>query len=130
MMRSLQLATIAEAHTRVPVKTGNLARSIEPGRLTDTEAQVIARARYAAYVEHGTRPHIIRPRNRKALRFAANAGGRRLSGRPRVGASVVFATIVHHPGTKPQPYLIPAAKAAVEKGGLKDIIVAEWNGAA
>lgn len=130
MMRALQLSTIAEAHTRVPHKTGNLARSIEPGRLTDTEAQVIARARYAAYVERGTKPHIIRPKNKKALRFAASAGGRRLSGRPRVGADVVFATIVHHPGTKPHPFLIPAAQAAVEKGGLKDIVIKEWNGAA
>lgn len=130
MMRALQLSTIAEANKLVPRKTGNLARSIGPGRLTDTEAQVVARARYAVFVERGTRPHVIRPKNRKALRFAAGPGGRRLSGRPRVGAGVVFARIVHHPGTRAHPFLFPAARNAVEKGGLKDIVIAEWNGAA
>lgn len=43
-------------------------------------------------VNDGTRPHIIRPKRAKALRF-------------RVGGKVVFARIVHHPGTRARPFL-------------------------
>ncbi|MFD5788567.1 hypothetical protein ACFWH1_18335 [Streptomyces sp. NPDC127037] len=51
------------------------------------------------YVLNGTRPHIIRPRRRKALRF-------------EVGGRVVFAKLVHHPGTKPNNFL----KRALREG--------------
>ncbi|MGC0418412.1 hypothetical protein [Embleya sp. AB8] len=44
------------------------------------------------YVLNGTRPHIIRPRRAKALRFA-------------VGGRIVFAQVVHHPGTRPNNFL-------------------------
>ncbi|MGW1352839.1 hypothetical protein ACWCQE_26755 [Streptomyces sp. NPDC002409] len=44
------------------------------------------------YVLDGTRPHIIRPRRAKALRF--QAGGR-----------TVFAAYAHHPGTRANNFL-------------------------
>ncbi|WP_284576856.1 hypothetical protein [Streptomyces sp. 2P-4] len=44
------------------------------------------------FVLDGTRPHLIRPRRRKALRF-------------EVGGDVVFAKLVRHPGTKPNNFL-------------------------
>src|SRR5207249_808057 len=91
---------------------------------------VDASARYAGFVEFGTRPHEITPRVRKALRWAASPAGRRLSGAPRVGASVMFAKRVHHPGTKPHPFLLPAARKAVEKGHLTEQIIVAWNSAA
>lgn len=40
----------------------------------------------------GTRPHEIRPRKAQVLAFEVNG-------------QVVFATVVHHPGTKPNKYL-------------------------
>lgn len=55
--------------------------------------------KYAGYVEYGTRPHIIRPRRRRALRF-------------RVGGAVVFARRVNHPGTKPYKYAWKATHSA------------------
>lgn len=124
VMRALQLSSIAEAHRLVPRKTGYLQRTIQPGTLTDTSAEVKATANYAAYVEFGTKPHIIRPKNRKALRWPLS---RRLSGRARSGSGFAFAAIVHHPGTKPHPFLIAGAKAALAKSKLADIIVSEWN---
>ncbi|MEU5834468.1 hypothetical protein ABZ820_12460 [Streptomyces diacarni] len=51
------------------------------------------------YVLNGTRPHVIRPRRAKALRF--DAGGR-----------TVFAKVVHHPGTRANNFL----GAAVREG--------------
>lgn len=122
----LQLSTVAEAKRRVPRKTGRLARSIVPGAVDADSAIVEARTNYAGFVEHGTRPHVIRPKNRKALAWG---GDRRLSGRLRSGSSPThFATKVNHPGTKPEPYLVPGAEAAASKLGV-DIIVREWNDA-
>lgn len=130
-LRALQIATISEAQKRAPRKTGHLQRSIRPGRVTDDFAIVEAKTPYAAAVEFGTKPHVIRPKNRKALAWAG-PGGTRLSGRRRTNSGrLTFAAKVNHPGTRKQPYLIPGAKAAVSKsGGMKDTIVAKWNNAA
>ncbi len=130
IMNRLAVATVREAKILVPRKTGNLGRSIMVASVTDNSATVVAHANYAPYVEFGTRPHEITPHARKALRWAASAGGRRLTGSPRTGADVVFATKVHHPGTKPHPFLLPGAQKAVSSAGLADVIVKEWNGAA
>lgn len=127
VMRALQLSAIHEAQARVPRKTGALQRSIGPGKLTDTTAEVVARTSYAVYVEKGTRPHVIVP---KRARVLAWGGERRLSGRLRSGASPTnFAAKVNHPGTKPKPYLEPGAKEAIHKAGLDEVVKA-WNGAA
>lgn len=140
IMRKLALRTVREAKILVPRKTGTLGRSIQPKDVQATHALVVATANYAAFVEFGTRPHVITPKARKALRWAATAAGRRLSGTPRKAAQrgelggVVFARIVHHPGTRPEPFLLPGAKKAVaSSGGESGIlaeIVKEWNGAA
>lgn len=135
ILKKLQLDTTAEAKRLVPRKTGNLGRTIQPGMLTNRDALVVARARYARYVELGTRPHVIRPRNASVLRFPANGTAVTLSGRARTGAvraggAYAFAKEVHHPGTKPQPFLVPGARKAVERGGLKDVVIGLWNQAA
>ena len=78
------------------VKTGRLRRSMETTDRKITRAGLEARVgspvKYAKLHHEGTRPHIIRPRNAKALRFV-------------VGGRVVFASRVQHPGTRPNPYL-------------------------
>ena len=125
VLRTLQIDTVAEAKLLVPRRTGHLGRSIVPGTLTPTHAQVEARTPYAVYVERGTRPHIIRPRKAKALAWG---GVRRLSGAlARGSAPTHFAKIVHHPGTRPHPYLLPGAVKAV--GHIKDALVRVWNSA-
>ena len=131
MLRVLQIATVAEAQARVPRKTGHLQRSIRPGPVYADYAIVEAKTPYAAAVEFGSKPHVIRPKNRKALAWTASGAGRRLSGRARVNAGAfIFAGLVNHPGTKAKPYLVPGAKAAVEKGKMRDVIVTRWNEAA
>lgn len=50
--------------------------------------------------ELGTRPHIILPRHGRALRFKSR--GR-----------VVYARIVLHPGTRPNPYLVTALREVI-----------------
>ena len=128
LLRDIQLDAVAEAKRKVPRKTGNLGRSIGPGSLTRKSAIVHARANYAAYVELGTRPHVIKPKRARVLAWPA-AGQARLSGRPRSGASMIFARMVRHPGTKAQPFLIPGAIAALHNAGIRRIIE-RWNKAA
>lgn len=45
----------------------------------------------------GTRPHLIRPRRARALRFT-------------VGGDVVFSKLVRHPGTRPNNFLARALR--------------------
>lgn len=51
----------------------------------------------SVFVVRGTRPHLIRPRRRRALRF-------------RVGGRQVFARLVRHPGTRANNFLLDALR--------------------
>lgn len=138
MMGTLGLLALRFAKQEVPVKTRNLSRTIRLGRVTDDEVQIVAggtqQVGYAVHVHEGTRPHIIRPRRAKALRWAPNAADRRLTGSVRSGAAragrVRFAKVVHHPGTKANPFLRRGAEKAMHGLNLKALIVARWNRAA
>ena len=130
LLRTIALSAVREQKLLAPRKTGNLARTIHIGAVTPTRAETIASADYAAYVERGTRPHEIRPRNRKALRWAASSGDSRLTGSPRTGGRVRFAKRVQHPGTRAQPFMVPGAQKAVQGAGLKATVVEAWNDAA
>lgn len=127
-MRALQISTISEAQKLVHRKTGFLQRNIVPGAVSKDRAVIAARTPYAAALEFGAKPHIIRPKNAKVLAWG---GSRRLTGRLRSGGKAThFAALVHHPGSKPYPYLIPGARRAVKSAGLRDVIVKTWNTAA
>lgn len=127
VLRNLALLTVTYAKAAVPRRTGNLGRSILVASVSASAATVAARASYAPDVEFGTRPHVITPRAKAALRFAASPAGARLSGTPRKGAAVVFAARVNHPGTKPHPFLMPAAQKAASDARLADPVIIAWN---
>ena len=96
-----------QARSDVPVRTGNLGRSIVEDPIVFTspfrvESGVTATAPYAAAVHDGTRPHVIRPRNGTHLKF-------------EVGGRTVFAKSVHHPGTKARPFLRNAANRVMNQ---------------
>ena len=91
------------------VKTGHLRRSIAY-KTTMTEGIVhTSNVAYAIGVEKGTRPHTIRPKNKKMLYWQ--------------GASHPVRQ-VNHPGSKAKPFLIPALEAEKPKfiQNLKDAI--------
>jgi len=83
------------------VRTGTLRRAVRAyPPLTDVypirgDVAVDRTAPYGAMQEFGTKPHDIVPIRAKALRFMA-------------GENVVFAKRVHHPGTKPRPFMFPS----------------------
>jgi hypothetical protein len=54
---------------------------------------------YLGYILSGTPPHLIRPLHGRALRFT-------------VGGTIVFATLVRHPGTAPNNFVLAALSAA------------------
>lgn len=83
-----------DMESRVPVRTGKLKQSISIQ--VNTDSVVIGpHTDYAAYVEFGTKPHEIRPKNGKTLAWRGPNG-------------MVYAKVVHHPGTRAQPYVRPA----------------------
>lgn len=105
-----EIALLASSYA--PVRTGELAASVhaEHGPMS---TRVTADAPYAAYVEFGTWSHNviapkqgtyeIRPVRANSLKFTA-ADGR-----------VVHAKVVHHPGSKAQPFLGPAHDVVLEE---------------
>ena len=77
-----------------PVDTGRLRSSITQ-EVAPLRGRVYTNVEYAPHVELGTRPHIIRPRFKRALHW--QRGGRDF-----------FAMSVNHPGTRPKPFMRPA----------------------
>ena len=135
ILTQLGLVTVREAKLHVARKTGNTGRTIRLASVTADVATVEAGGA-AAFLERGTKPHIIRPKNAKALRWPAKGTPVTLGGRVRSGAArrlgssaYAFAKFVHHPGTKAQPFLLPAAEKAVSTVGV-GTIVERWNKAA
>lgn len=79
-------------------RTGKLRGSLA---IVDTGAysrRLVARADHGVYVNSGTKPHEIRPRNGKTLRFVS-------------AGQTVFARKVKHPGTSKRPFMDNAAAA-------------------
>lgn len=126
-MRMLGMAAVREQKLLVHRKTGTTGRTIHVASVSNNSVTIEAAAA-ARWLEFGTKPHVIRPRIRKVLAWG---GPRRLSGALRKGAGATnFATIVHHPGSRPYPFMLPGAKDAIRKAGLLDRIVDAWNSAA
>jgi hypothetical protein len=81
-----------ETKVKAPHVTYELRGSIKATRAhavgSTVEFDLMATADHAEIVAKGSRPHIIRPRRAKMLRF-------------KVGGRTVFARSVRHPGTEP-----------------------------
>ncbi|AHJ88321.1 tail assembly chaperone [Mycobacterium phage Hosp] len=102
--RSLTRRIANQARADVPVRTGNLGRTIGEMPQVYTPFHVSggveATADYAAAVHEGSRPHRIAARSADALRFVWH--GR-----------VIFRKSVWHPGTRARPFLRNAARRVV-----------------
>ena len=94
-------------------------------------------AEYSSYVEYGTLPHDIYPKNKKALAFQAGgklSRGTRRRGRTRMigGGDMIIVKHVHHPGTKANPFMetaltdsIPELENYLQEAGNQ--IEGTWN---
>jgi phage gpG-like protein len=92
------------AQTTVGVRTGRLKKSLSV-RLAPSargiEATVGSSVSYALMHHEGTKPHVIMPTRRKALKFV-------------YGGRTTYAASVHHPGTRQNPYLTRWLREAVK----------------
>lgn len=116
---------IFQKHTRkndpVPWRTGNLLQSFR-FRASAYDARWYPTARYAPFVEFGTKPHEIRPIRARALAWrSGGVGGRYVTSKngrqyfkSGSGGSMSFAMVVHHPGSKAKPFM----KQIVEKSAV------------
>jgi len=96
-----------KAKQNSPVDKGFLRNKIDAViKNQELTGQVIVKAKYGIFVQEGTRPHIIRPKNGKVLAWRkvnyTNAGRRKYS-------PYSYASFVKHPGTKANPFLSKAA---------------------
>jgi len=112
LVRAVTHEAYLAMRTRAPVKRGDLRRSIAE-RSAGLEGEVTVGASYGVFVASGTRPHLIRPVRARALRFV-------------VDGEVVFSTLVHHPGTKPNPFVQRAADCV--QAMMPEIFDAVWKG--
>lgn len=99
---AVQAKTVHEYTDRSNTLTPSIAPDSIEGTFDGGNLSVVvaAGAAYGLFVEKGTRPHTIRPRHRKALRWPAEGG-------------FVFARKVRHPGTKAMNFLANALDAKV-----------------
>ena len=111
LVERLAEATWASAFWSAPRKTGKLSSTIVK-EVGSGEASIGILAPYALYVVKGTRPHIIKPANASVLAFEAASG------------KLVFTRLVHHPGTKPNPFMQQAAEYARNKA--EEIFAELW----
>ena len=107
-LREASRQVVNRAKILAPVRTGRLRSSIraEPPVFFSLRGKVSVGSdlEYAAAVNDGSRPHIIRPRRAQVLRFS-------------VGGRIVFAKVVHHPGTKGTHFLDRALREVAAQRG-------------
>lgn len=104
VLRQRAPQVLNRARILAPVDTGRLRSS---GRVEYSgffgfrpKATIVFDVEYAPMVNDGTQPHIIRPKKAQVLRF-------------QVGGRIVYAKVVHHPGTKANPFLDRALREVI-----------------
>lgn len=123
---TIEVQDEAQTNHRFISRTGQLERSIdvkfnENSGIVYIDSQS---APHGPFVHQGTGAHTIFPKNKKALRWAPQGGG-----------AFHFAKVVHHPGTKSDPFLYNALRnkqddirnifAKYTKMALKEVIKSE-----
>ena len=89
----------ADARDNAPTETGALRDSIHVEPVGDLEFIITTDNPVAAWMEYGTRPHVIRPVRARVLHFV-------------IDGQEIWAMEVNHPGTAPRPFMKPAADRA------------------
>lgn len=97
---------LVSARALTPKRTGRLVSTLRIeagdtalGPFRDVTIGFPGITDYVGYLIEGTAPHVIRPRQARALRFLS-------------GGKIVFSRVVHHPGTRANDFMIRALNAA------------------
>lgn len=121
-LRRVGPMVVNQAKILCPVDTGRLRASIK-GQVQRTwtlrpQFVVGSNVDYAEMVHDGTRPHIIRPKRAHTLR-RSRRGVVKPALRFVVGGEVVYARVVHHPGTRAKPFLDRALREVTAGRGYR-----------
>lgn len=93
-----------------PVDTGRLRNSIKV--ISTEDGLLISMVDYGKYVEFGTPPHIITPKEKKALKF-------------KIGTNEIFAKKVKHPGTRPNPFIRTTIQTKLKQIIIEELVKAQ-----
>lgn len=93
---------VDDAKSNAPVKTGEYQAGIGMQQTGPTNFTIFASAPHSSFIEYGTAPHIITPKNVSALHF-------------ELDGEEVFAKYVLHPGTAAQWIIHNAKKNGIPK---------------
>lgn len=79
---------VARITKDAPIKTGQLVANIKSQQWNNRLAfRISVNVPYANYAEYGTKPHVIRPKNYRVLKFYWDKAG-----------TTIYTTKVNHPG--------------------------------
>jgi uncharacterized protein YcaQ len=111
---------VRELRDATPVRTGQARAAWRADYLPSVRTVKVSNQKpYVPYLFSGTRPHEIRARTARALRF-------------EVGGRAVYAPLVHHPGTRPTAALVAAleriARSVVAAGGAAYVALSKQLG--
>ena len=114
-----------------PVDTGFLKNHIKV--IPYGKGLLIWMPSYGKFVEFGTPPHIIKPTEKKALKFEwtevegkmVGRAGRLRKGVSKAKARDVFFKQVRHPGTRPNPFIRTAINTKLRSIITEEIIRAQ-----
>ena len=99
-MFAISLDLQEELKKASPVDTSTLRNSIKV--FVTSKGLEIFMKEYGLYVEYGTPPHTIEPKNKKALKFKS-------------GGENIIVKKVRHPGTRPNPFIRTTFKQKLAK---------------
>jgi hypothetical protein len=132
----------ARATHRWTTQTGATERGIRGVVVTATrggaEGYIESAAEHSSFLEEGTAPHEIRPKEGSTFegplrpgqgrRGTSDIGTTRRALRWTSGGETRFAVVVHHPGTQPSPFMGPALLKA-ERVIEREVEIAEEKAA-
>ncbi len=96
--------TVRQARPHIPQRTGRLRRSVRVKNASMRKATVAAHFT-AFFVDKGPKPHIIKAKRARTLRFQS-------------GRDTIFARQVHHRGYRGRPFREKAAREALRREPL------------
>lgn len=107
---------VNQNRNRVPVRTGKLRASFRVKVVTTKSARVVG-SFTGYFVDAGTKPHTIKPKKARMLRF-------------QEGNRTVFARAVHQRGYRSRPFRARAAVDAYRRASAAQTLIDLWNKAA
>jgi len=126
---SVMADCVTTAKSLVPKKTTALQGSLQMRQAADYSDYIAGfwgsfTMKYAEVVEFGSVPHVI-VANKKTLAVYPPPPG--WTGKVSSRGYAIFGKYVFHPGTKPRPYLMPAAERHHPSLGLRIRAQIDWG---